>query len=120
VRADKFRSSLEAKVSELLPSIVYETDKIRYTIPASNHSYCPDFKLGENDYIEVKGRLMPQERKKHLLIQEQHPEIRIRFFFDKSTNLIYKGSKTTYADWCDQHDFEYTDIKKGLPKSWLI
>lgn len=99
---------------------MYETDKIKYTIPASNHSYTPDFKLADNDYIEVKGRLLPSERKKHLLIQEQNPNIRIRFFFDKSGNFIYKGSKTTYADWADAHGFLWTDIKKGLPPEWLL
>lgn len=63
---------------------------------------------------------MASERKKHLLIQEQNPNIRIRFFFDKSGNTIYKGSKTTYADWCDANGFEWTDIRKGLPKEWLV
>ncbi len=116
----KYRSSLEQKVSDLLPTVEYETDKIAYTVPASKHKYTPDFKLRENDFIEVKGRLLASERKKHLLIQEQHPEITIRFFFDKSQNKLYKGSPTTYAMWCEKNGFEWTDIRKGLPKEWLV
>lgn len=97
----------------------YETDKIAYVVPASKHRYTPDFKLSENCYIEVKGRLLASERKKHLLIQEQHPEITIHFFFDKSQNKLYKGSPTTYADWCDKNNFKWTDIRRGLPPEWL-
>lgn len=117
---EQYRSKLEEKVAALLPVVMYETDKIKYTVPASTHTYTPDLKLRDNVFIEVKGRLMPSERKKHLLIQAQHPEIEIMFFFDKSQNKIYKTSKTTYADWCDTNNFKWTDIKLGLPKEWLL
>lgn len=114
-----YRSRLEEKVAALLPAIQYEVDKISYIIPASVHKYVTDFKLPDGSYIEVKGRLMASERKKHLLIQAQHPEIEIKFFFDKSNNKLYKGSPTTYADWCDKNGFKWSDIKKGLPEEWL-
>jgi hypothetical protein len=78
-----------------------------------------DFELGPNDYIEVKGRLLPSERKKYLLVRECNPGVTIRFFFDKSDNKIYKGSPTTYAKWCEDNGFEWTDIKRGLPAAWL-
>lgn len=114
-----YRSTLEQKVAAQLPEVVYETDKISYIVPASNHKYTPDFKLPDGSYIEVKGRLLASERKKHLLIQAQHPEIDIKFFFDKSNNKLYKGSPTTYADWCDKNGFTWTDIKRGLPAEWV-
>lgn len=78
-----------------------------------------DFKLGPNSYIEVKGRLLPSERKKYLLVRDQHPEITLRFFFDKATNKIYKNSETTYAEWCEKNGFEWTDLKRGLPAEWI-
>lgn len=118
-KGNPYRSTLEFKVADQLPEIIYETDKISYVVPASNHKYTPDFKLPDGSYIEVKGRLLASERKKHLLIQAQHPETVIRFFFDKSNNKLYKGSPTTYADWCNKNNFEWTDIKKGLPQEWL-
>lgn len=114
-----YRSKLEAKVAELLPEVRYETRKLDYVVPASKHKYLVDFELGPNDYIEVKGRLLPSERKKYLLVRECNPDITLRFFFDKSDNRIYKGSPTTYAAWCDANGFEWTDIRRGLPAHWI-
>lgn len=114
-----YRSKLEAKVAELLPEVRYETRKLDYVVPASKHKYLVDFELGPNDYIEVKGRLLPSERKKYLLVRECNPDITLRFFFDKSDNKIYKGSKTTYAMWAEENGFAWTDIKRGLPPEWL-
>jgi hypothetical protein len=116
----QYRSKLEAKVADLLPVIEYEAEKLKYVVPASNHTYITDFRLGPRSYIEVKGRLLPSERKKYLLVRECNPDITLRFFFDKSDNKIYKGSKTTYADWAEANGFEWTDLKKGLPKAWLV
>jgi hypothetical protein len=115
----KYRSKLEAKVAELVPDALYESKKLSYVVPASNHKYLVDFEIGPNSYIEVKGRLLASERKKYLLVRDHNPEITLRFFFDKSDNKIYKNSKTTYADWCDAHGFAWTDIKRGIPKEWL-
>lgn len=114
-----YRSKLEGKVAELLPEIKYETRKLDYIVPASKHKYLVDFELGPNDYIEVKGRLLPSERKKYLLVRECNPDITLRFFFDKSDNKIYKGSKTTYAMWAEENGFLWTDIRRGLPPEWL-
>lgn len=114
----KYRSNLEAKVAELLPKAGYETTKFKYKIPASVHSYTPDFELSPTVFIEVKGRLLPSERKKAILIRDQYPDIKVHFFFDKADNKIYKGSKTTYAQWCDDNGFEYTDLKRGVPEHW--
>lgn len=99
---------------------MYESDKLKYTVPASKHSYLTDFKIGPNSYIEVKGYLKATERKKYVLVRDQNPDIKLRFFFDKSDNKIYKGSPTTYAMWAEKMGFEWTDLKKGLPKEWII
>jgi hypothetical protein len=115
----KYRSKLEIRVAELIPDALYESQKLKYVVPASSHFYLTDFELGPNSFIEVKGRLLPSERKKYLLVREHNPDITLRFFFDKSDNRIYKGSPTTYAAWCEANGFEWTDTKKGLPKEWL-
>ena len=114
----KYRSKLEEYVAELIPDALYESTKLPYVIPASNHKYLTDFEIGPHSYIEVKGRLLPSERKKYLLVRQHNPDITLRFFFDKSDNKIYKGSKTTYADWCTENGFEYTDKKSGWPADW--
>jgi hypothetical protein len=116
-----FRSGLEEIVSKSLADKSidgeYEKHTIKYIIPASNHTYTPDFKLPSGIFVETKGRFVMDDRKKHLLIREQHPELDIRFVFQNSKNKIRKGSKTTYADWCIKYGFLYAD--KSIPDSWL-
>jgi hypothetical protein len=116
-----FRSGLEQIVFKQIEGMKivpeYESFKISYVIPASNHTYLPDFKLPNGIIVETKGRFVLQDRKKHLLIQKQYPTFDIRFVFSNSRVKISKGSKTTYADWCDKHGFKYAD--KLIPKSWF-
>ena len=96
---------------------MYETEKVSYIIPASDHVYHPDFLLPNGIFVETKGRFVIADRKKHLLIKEQHPELDIRFVFTNSRNKINKSSKTTYADWCEKNGFKYAD--KHIPDEWF-
>jgi hypothetical protein len=117
-----FRSGFEGKVAEQLKksgvAFEFETTKIAYVVPESKHKYTPDFTFPDKPLIvETKGRFTVQDRKKHLLIKEQHPHLDIRFVFQNSKNKIAKGSKTTYADWCLKHGFLYAD--KEIPDEWL-
>ena len=41
------------------------------------------------------------------LVKQQHKDLDIRFVFMNARNKIYKGSRTTYADWCNKHDFRW-------------
>lgn len=88
-----------------------------YTIPASDHQYTPDFQLANGILIEAKGLFDVDDRRKHLLIKKQYPHLDIRFVFQNPKNKIYKGSKTTYADWCDKYGFKYAT--KLIPASWF-
>lgn len=116
-----FRSMFEAKTAEKLREagieFEYETLKIKYTIPEKVATYTPDIVLPNGLIVETKGRFLAADRKKHLLIQKQHPELDIRFVFQNSSNKITKGSKTSYADWATKHGFQYAD--KEIPKEWL-
>ena len=116
-----YRSGLEEVVDSTLKQRnidgEYEKHKIKYTIPATDHTYTPDFRLPNGIFIETKGRFVVEDRKKHMLIKKQHPELDIRFVFQNSKNKIRKGSPTTYADWCIKHGFEYAD--KTIPQEWL-
>lgn len=119
-RKHGYRSGLELEVAEKLLSEgingEYEENTIKYTIPESKHKYTPDFRLPNGIYVETKGRFLAADRKKHLLIKDQHPQIEIRFLFQNSRARISKKSKTTYADWCIKHGFTYAD--KIMPESW--
>ena len=116
-----YRSGLEVKVSEQLTKagvkFEYEKLKIKYSVNEVR-TYTPDFVILSNGIIvETKGRFVAADRKKHLLIRAQHPFIDIRFVFSNSKQKISKGSKTTYADWCDKFGFKYAD--KQIPEDWL-
>lgn len=116
-----FRSGIEVKVAKQLEEagikVEYETTKIRYVQPETKHTYTPDFVLPNGVIIETKGRFVAADRKKHLLIKQQHPDLDIRFVFQRSQNTINKGSKTTYADWATKNGFLYAD--KEIPDEWL-
>lgn len=120
-KAKGYRSGLEVGLAEALTHIgidgEYEQHKIKYTKPATNHTYTPDFRLPNGIFVETKGRFVAEDRKKHILIKDQHPELDIRFIFQNSKNKIRKGSNTTYANWCDKHGFLYAD--KTIPETWL-
>lgn len=117
-----FKSGLEETISQQIESqgikVEYETEKVPYIIPASNHTYSPDFKLPNGIRVETKGRFVAADRKKHLLVKEYNPHLDIRFVFSSSKNKITKKSKTTYGDWCDKHGYKYAD--KFIPIEWFL
>lgn len=116
-----YRSGLEDKVAAQLRDAEidakYEEYQIPYEIPSSLHHYTPDFVLPNGIIIETKGVFDVDDRKKHLLIKKQYPKLDIRFVFSSSKTHIYKGSKTTYADWCNKYEFKFAD--KWIPDTWL-
>ena len=116
-----FRSGLEERVGQQLLDagldVDYESTKIKYIEPAKNRTYTPDFVLPNGIIIETKGRLVSADRKKHLWIKEQYPELDIRFVFTNPRAKIYKGAKSNYGDWAEKNGFKYA---KGLiPEAWL-
>lgn len=117
-----FKSGLEETIAKQIGdngiAVEYETEAIPYVIPATNHKYHPDFKLPNGIRVETKGRFVATDRKKQLLVKQQHPELDIRFVFTNSKSKISKNSKTTYADWCIKHGFKYSD--KIIPDEWFL
>lgn len=115
-----YRSGLEERVSEELDKsgvkYEYETQKIKYRVE-EDRTYTPDFILPNGIIVETKGRFTTADRKKHLLIKKQHPKLDIRFVFQNSRAKLYKGAKSTYAQWCDKQGFMYAD--KSIPEEWL-
>ena len=58
-----------------------------------------------------------QARRKMLAVKAQHPELDIRFVFQRN-NTLSKQSKTTYGAWADKHGFKWC-IFPDIPTSWL-
>lgn len=121
-RTSKYRSNFEDVVIKKLSKKAkrmninweYEPIKIEYTIPSI---YVPDIVFSNGMIVEIKGLFTASDRRKHLLIREQHPELDIRFVFQNPKNKIRKKSNTTYADWCDRHGFKWA--KGEIPLHWL-
>ena len=117
-----YRSGLEKKVAEQIASlgfpVDYENLKISFVQPSKKRRYTPDFVLPNGIIIETKGRFTSSDRQKHLMVQEQHPDLDIRFVFSNSNNRLNKTSKTTYAMWCEKNQFLYAD--KWIPEEWFM
>lgn len=118
----KYKSKLEDKMAQLLSlmkvGFVYEDkDKVLpYEIPASKHKYYPDWCVGDM-ILETKGLWDNEDRNKILYVLQQHPGIDLRMVFENPKLPIYKGSKTTYGDWCDKKGIKWGTIA-DVPK-WL-
>jgi len=116
-----YRSGIERDIAKQLKQLGikadYEPFRIPYTVPESYHKYTPDYVLPNGIVIESKGRFTVEDRKKHLYLKEQYPHLDLRFVFSNCRGKLRKGSKTTYADWCDKHGFLYAD--KQIPEEWI-
>ena len=118
----RYRSGLERRIAAQLVEagveFEYEQSRLAYIRPPSTHKYTPDFCLtGTNIVVEAKGLFTREDRRKMLLVNEQHPELEFRFVFSNDRAKLYKGSSTTYGQWCEQNGFVYT---RGLiPTDWL-
>ena len=115
-----YRSGLEHNIS-----IYLDTHKIKYDYECvkiewedlAYRTYTPDFVLPNGIIIESKGMFTAAERRKHLAIKRQHPNLDIRFVFENSRRKLRKGAKSTYGEWCDKYGFQcYTRI---IPEEWL-
>ena len=97
------RSKFEEKVETLLQDkkiiAAYEKDVLQYTL---NLSYKPDWSLGDNAYLEAKGRFDYIERRKILAVKKDNPRSTIAIIFMRDQK-ISKNSMTTYTDWCKKH-----------------
>jgi len=115
-----YRSGLELKVADYLKQqkckYKYEALKIEWE-DLTYRTYTPDFVLYNGIIIETKGMFTAADRKKHLAIKKQHPQLDIRFVFENSNRKLRKGAKTRYYQWCNKHDFDYYD--RIIPEDWL-
>ena len=116
-----YRSGLELtlanQIKEAGLDVAYEATTLGFIEPEKKRKYTPDFILPNGIVIESKGRFMTADRKKHMLLQSQYPDMDLRFVFTNSKAKIYKGSDTTYADWCMKHGFLFAD--KLIPSYWF-
>ena len=118
---DRYRSKFEKTVVTGLQKkkikYKYEEYVVKFTQPSISRTYLPDLYFPKTDiFVELKGVLKLEDRKKHLWIQEQ-TDYDIRFCFMNANNKIRKGSKTKYSDWCEANNFIWCD--KEIPLDWM-
>ena len=115
-----YRSGLEIKVKDYLKEhkvkFKYEAIKIEWE-DLMYRTYTPDFILPNGLIIEVKGLFTASDRRKHVAIKKQHPNLDIRFVFESSKRKLSKGAKSTYATWCEKNKLLYAD--RIVPEDWL-
>lgn len=114
---NRYRSRFEEDVcSRLKVPFEYETINLYYEV-REQRKYIPDIILPNGIIIELKGRFTAKDRKKMLLVIEQHPDLDIRMVFMRHTNKLNKHSRTTYAQWCDKHNIKWAS--KIIPEEWI-
>lgn len=104
----KFKSKLEKNFSDTLGELgyatQYEPEKFQYV---KTHTYCPDFKIKHNLFVETKGRFSGADRTKMVLAREQNPELVVILGFQNPYLTLSKASKTTYAMWAEKNGFPW-------------
>jgi len=114
-----YRSQFELGLARTLTKngVKFEYETIKFQYIPQPRNYTPDFYLPDSDvYVEAKGHLTKDDRVKMILVKKQHPDKDIRFVFVRANNKIYKGSKTTYASWCERHNFQWAE--GSIPTDW--
>ena len=115
-----YRSGLEKEAAAFLKDrqekVVYEHLKIEWE-DLRYRTYTPDFELDNGILVETKGIFDNEDRRKHIAIKEQHPELDIRFVFSNANAKLYKGAKSRYCDWCDKNGFMWSH--RIIPEEWL-
>ena len=119
-KAAAYRSGLEERIAhELrLQDVPFGFEVVVVPYVKRPATYTVDFLLSRNGIlVESKGLFISEDRTKHLLVKQQHPELDLRFVFSRARTPITKGSRTTYAAWCEKHGFKWA--QQSIPQAWV-
>ncbi len=128
----KYRSGFEERIAVAFDRrkipFKYESTTLKYVtppVPAKTHKYTPDFifeaKDGHLIYVEAKGYLKPDCRKKMVQVKKDNPDLDIRFLFmDGSRPLVTKKKRgkakdgslyrsKSYGDWAESEGFPWDE-----------
>jgi hypothetical protein len=126
------KSMLEVEVAALLDKKKipweYETHKFdyhmcpnwEYECNVKWQTYNPDFYLpGFDFYLEVKGKMTLDTRKKMVAVKLHNPEIDIKIVFGAAKNKLYATPNSSrYWEWAEKEGFEWSE--KDILKEWMI
>lgn len=109
-----FERTLDLQLKSLGVKYAYESTKIPYILKGL---YTPDFYLIDQDiYLELKGVLTVEDRRKMRAVKDQNPEIDVRFVFMDADKKV-AHAKSTHAEWAIRNGFLWAN--KEVPQSWL-
>lgn len=116
-RGGGFRSALERSVANNLKrrgvQAAYEEDTLSYKIEAE---YTPDFRLPNGIFVEVKGVLRKEDRRKMVAVKRCNPDADIRFVFALASKAIV-GGKISHAKWAERNGFPWAE--GHVPEEWI-
>lgn len=109
----KTRNKFETKIFRQLQrnkvNFKYESEKIPYIFSGF---YIPDFVITTPNgkiYIETKGYLRPEHKRKMVAVKKLNPQLDIR--------LLFYSSKAKDIKWAEKNGFKYAI--DTIPKDWL-
>jgi Autographiviridae endonuclease I len=104
-----FEKKINLQLKKAKVNFGYETEKIAYVI--AGH-YTPDFviqtPLGKV-YVETKGYLRPEDKRKLVAVRKCNPNLDIRILFYREV--------PSYTKWATKHGFKWAINK--IPIEWL-
>lgn len=106
---NKFEQRIDRQLKKSKVPYGYETEKLPYYF--TGH-YIPDFVIKHPNgtiYIEAKGYLRPEHKRKMVAVKKLHPTLDIR--------IIFYSSNKKYIKWAIKHGFPYA-IER-VPEDWL-
>lgn len=106
---NKFELKIYAQLKAAKAKFAYESERLPYVI--AGH-YIPDFVLSTPTgkiYIETKGYLRPEHKRKMVAVKRYHPEIDLRILF-------YAPNKA-YIRWAEKNGIKYAI--SVIPQEWL-
>lgn len=109
----KLRNKFETKIYRQLKKagvcFGYETERLTYLLTGY---YLPDFviqtPLGKV-YIETKGYLRPEHKRKMVAVKKLHPEIDLR--------ILFYAHRDKNIKWAEKNGIKYA--VSTIPKEWL-
>jgi predicted nuclease of restriction endonuclease-like RecB superfamily len=108
-RGNAFEVSIKEHLGKTGCSFSYETEKIPYVI--AGH-YIPDFIIDTPTgkvYVEAKGYLRPEHKRKMIAVKKCNPNIDLR--------ILFYASRKENNKWAEKNGFRYAI--KSVPEEWI-
>lgn len=106
---NKFETKIYLQLMKSKIPFKYESEKIPYLI--AGH-YIPDFILSTplgKVYVETKGYLRPEHKRKMVAVKKLNPHLDIR--------IVFYSDNKQYTKWAIKNGFRYSI--GSIPSEWL-